>query len=329
MLRTATIVLAFFSCISIASAQQSFQVGIGTGITHFYGDLGNEPVVQWGSTQPGVSVTIRNFLPKPASGLAYYPAFNVELRFTWNRLQYDETKPIGSQTGFDLRNYGRGLGFRNDLFGASIHGTYTFYQNKSVPLHMQGPALFVFGGVGMFYGKPKADLFMGSIDMANRYYFWFDGTVRDAPQESGQGNIIQKDGVYETNLADWMTEGAGYKSEPSNSSPYNFMNVGFPVGFGIRQGLTPQITLSMDFGYYFFLTDFLDDVSDAYPTYAEINANFPNDPVKQALALYISDPTGWGTNGYPGPATSRRGNPVYKDAFTFINLEVAYTFRMR
>lgn len=63
-----------------------------------------------------------------------------------------------------------------------------------------------------------------------------------------------------------------------------------------------------------FFTDFLDDVSDQYPTYSEINANFPNDPVKQAMALYISDPTGYGNSGYPGPATSRRGNPAKKDA---------------
>jgi hypothetical protein len=78
-----------------------------------------------------------------------------------------------------------------------------------------------------------------------------------------------------------------------------------------------------------FFTDFIDDVSDAYPTHAEINANFPNDPVKQELALYISDPTGFGNSGYPGPATSPRGNPSKKDAHSFISLEIAYKFEFR
>ncbi len=330
MKKALLISLAFLFIYITSTAQKSFEVGIGTGVTHYFGDLGNESVIQWGSTSPGVQITFRNFLGK-GSGLSYYPALNVELRFSWNRLQYDETKPVGNQSGFDLRNYGRGLSFRNDLFGTSVHATYTFYQDKFAPLHLQGPAFYIFTGIGVYYGQPKADLFNGSIDINNRYFFWPDGTVRDAPWEGGQGtgNIIPKDGVYETNLADWMTEGAGYKNEPSQNDPYSFINLAIPMGFGFRIGLSKAVTLSTEFGYYFFFTDFLDDVSDAYPTYDEINANFPNDPVNQALALYISDPTGLGNAGYPGPATSPRGNPLLKDAFTFINVEVAYKFNLR
>jgi len=153
MKRRIFIVLAFIFIVVQCQGQRSFQVGIGGGITNYYGDLGNEPVVQWGSTQPGVSLTLRNFLGV-GRGLHYYPKFSAEVRFTWNRLQYDETKPIGSQTGYELRNYGRGLSFRNDLFGLTAIGTYTFYQNKTAPLHEQGPAFFLMAGVGAFYGNP-------------------------------------------------------------------------------------------------------------------------------------------------------------------------------
>jgi hypothetical protein len=321
MKKIALILLALISSITFTYGQRSFQVGIGGGITNYYGDLGNEPVVQWGSTQPGVAITVRNFLGRFNNGISKYPAFSMEFRFSWNRLQYDETKPIGSQSGFELRNYGRGISFRNDLFGAAVSGTYTFYQNKLVPLHMQGPAIFISAGIGAYYGKPKADLFRGDIDIANKYYFWYDGTIRDSPVESGQGNIIEKDGTYETNLADWLTEGS--------SDKYSYLNVGFPLALGFRQGISESITLSLEFGYYLFVTDFLDDVSDSYPTVDEINANFPNDPTSQALALYISDPTGLGNSGYPGPATSQRGNPSFKDTYSFLNLEVAYTFNLK
>ncbi len=311
-----------------AFSQRSFEVGLSGGITNYFGDLGNEAWYQTASTQPGMAVTFRNFLGSSAYSGNLYRPLSMEVRMSWNRLQYDETKPIGSREGWELRNYGRGLSFRNDLFGLATHVTYTLYSNPRMPLYKQHAAFFVFTGVGVFYGTPKADLFRGEIDQANRYYFWSDGTVRDAPDEGlgSAGNIIEKDGEYETTLADWYTEGNDYKGEVSKKNMYNFVNVAVPMGIGIRYGISKKVTISTEFGYYMFFTDYLDDVSDEYPTYSEINANFPNDPVKQELALYISDPTGFGNSGYPGPATSPRGNPSKNDGFSFINLEVAYKF---
>jgi hypothetical protein len=40
-------------------------------------------------------------------------------------------------------------------------------------------------------------------------------------------------------------------------------------------------------------------------------------------------PTGYGNSGYPGPATSRRGNPAKKDAYSYLNVEIAYKFEFR
>jgi hypothetical protein len=312
-------------------SQHSFEMGFSGGVTNYFGDLGNEAWLQPSSTRAGAAVTFRNFLGTSGFAGNMYRPLSMEIRLSWNRLEYDETKPIGNREGFELRNYGRGIGFRNDLFGTAMHVTYTFYANPRLPLYKQHAAFFLFTGVGAYYGRPKADLFRGSIDMANRYYFWPDGTIRDAAYEgSANGaNVIEKDGVYETDLAEWKTEGNGYKGESAKKSIYKFVNVGIPLGFGMRYGLSKKLTLSTEFGYYMFFTDFLDDVSDEYPTFDEINSNFPNDPVKQALALYISDPTGFGNGGYPGPATSRRGNPGKNDGFSYVNIELAYKFEFR
>jgi hypothetical protein len=93
--------------------------------------------------------------------------------------------------------------------------------------------------------------------------------------------------------------------------------------------MSRTITLSAEFAVYYFLTDYLDDVSSRYATSSEIEKNFPNDPVKQELATYISDPTGRGTDGtLLTPPTSRRGNPKYSDMYTYISLEVAYHFQL-
>lgn len=323
-------VLFFLACISIdANAQRSFEMGIAAGVTNYFGDLGNEKVFQSTSTRPGVAVTFRNFKGNPGIGASFYNPLSVEVRFSWHRIGYDETKAIGNQIGFELRNYGRGISFRNDIYGMSTHLTYTFYKNRRVPLFRQGAAMFVFGGAGVFYSKPVADLFRGDIDLANRYYFWMDGTTRDRPEGDGTGNIIEKDGEYETDLREWSTEKGQANGEVTGRNKYKNIVVGFPMGLGFRFGLSNSITLSAEFGYYYFITDFLDDVSSEYITFNDLNLLYPNDQEKQDLALYISDPTGYGTNGYPGPATSPRGNPNKKDAYSFVNLELAYKLHMR
>lgn len=324
------ITLLLMATVVTAFSQRSFEIGFGSGVTNYFGDLGNEKILQTTSTRPGLDITIRNFTGNSSLTGNLYNPISFEARISWHRIGYDESKPIGSQKGFELRNYGRGLGFRNDLLGFSSHLTYTLYPNKRIPLHRQGGAIFFFAGVGAFYGIPKADLFRGNISLDNRYYFWKDGTMRDQPESSGKGTIIEKDGAYETDLTKWSTEpGQVTGSEEASTRKYHKLNVGFPLGFGFRYGLSKVLTLSAEFGYYYFLTDYLDDVSNAYVTYDDLNKMYPNNSAKQELALYISDPTGFGTNGYPGPATSIRGNPKLDDAYSYVNLELAYKFKLR
>lgn len=319
--------LFIFSIVcNAALAQKSFEVGVSTGITNYYGDLGNQEFYQSGSTRPGLGITVRNFIKPKATSGQQYRALNYEAKFAWYRIGYDETKPIGNAQGFELRNYGRGLSFRNDMFSVEGHITYTLYPNIRQPLHVQKTAMYFYTGLGIYYGKPKADLFRGSVDISNRYYFWRDGTIRDAAESTGQGNIIEKDGKYETNLADWKTEGEEHSGEFGTGAPNCFYNLGIPLGMGIRYGINRHLTLSVDFTYYHLFCDNIDDVSDRYAYKSEIESNFSGDPVKQELATYISDPTGYGTNGFAGPQTSPRGNPKKKDSFSFFNIELAYRF---
>src|SRR5688572_75615 len=93
--------------------QRSFELGVSGGLTNYFGDLGNEAWFQTASSQPGAAITLRNFLGSSAYSGNLYRPLSVEVRFSWNRLQYDETKPIGGRQGWELRNYGRGIGFRN------------------------------------------------------------------------------------------------------------------------------------------------------------------------------------------------------------------------
>ena len=309
-----------------ATAERTADIGVAPGVVTYVGDLGNEKYYPFSSYNAGMQVTLRNFMNNTERTHAKYKTFDMELRMSWHRLQYDETKPLNGQSGDELRNYLRGINFRNDLFGMQANFTYTHYTNRFLPLYRQKLCYFFLAGVGVFYGEPKADLFKGGMSLNNRYYYWNDGSVRTAPEDSKMpSEVIEKDGVYETNLRDWHTEGEGKSSESSHVNTYSNVNIGFPAGVGIRYGVSKSLIISAEFDYYFFITDYLDDVSDRYATYDELKSAFP-DAYKYELAKYISDPTGRGTNGLTGKATSPRGNPYMKDTFTFFGIEVSYNF---
>lgn len=319
-----TFVLLFVTCVSVA--QRTANISLSGGVTNYTGDLGNEKLFPFSSANTGAAITLRNFLNDPKKTKNLYPSFDAQIRLSWHRLQYDETSSIGDKKGSQLRNYLRGINFRNDLFGTEIDFTYNVFINRYAPLSKPRFSLFVSAGVGMFYGKPVADLFRGNASPENRYYFWKDGTIRDVAENDKQyGNIVQKDGSYETDLQKWMTEGQGYNKESNSKAPYSNFNVGFPIGGGVRYAFNKTLTLSAELNWYLFLSDYLDDVSGRYATYEELKASFPN-ATDYELAKYISDPTGYGTNGYVGPITSIRGNPDRKDSFSYLSIEMAYKF---
>ena len=307
--------LVLFS--SMALAQKNYNIGLSIGGSNYFGDLGNEDFLQYTSIRPGATITLRNFLNNPYRSGKYIRSLDLEARLSWHRIGYDETAPIGNTKGIDLRNYSRGLSFRTDVYGLSSNITWSFYQTKSQAIYKQRAVFYMFTGVGIFYADAKADMFNGDADINNRYYYWADGTIRDANENSGAGNIIEKDGKFETTLSDWKTENENYSN----------INVAIPYGIGLRWGISKRITLSTEFSYYYFLDDYLDDVSDSYATAEEIKTNFEYEPIKQELATYIADPTGLGSSGIDNVATSPRGNPDYNDAYSFFSFEISYNFK--
>ncbi|MCB0770576.1 MAG: hypothetical protein KDC00_09240 [Flavobacteriales bacterium] len=326
MMRSITLllVLALFAS---AYGQRNLEVGVSGGVTHYYGDLGNiDGPVQWNSSRPGMSITFRDFLNNPKRYVTR--SLTTEARLSWYRIGYDETAQISGTDVGDLKNYKRGLSFRNDLFGASGHLVLNAYREPFTPLFQQRFFMYFHIGVGVYYGRPKADLFRGEEDIANRYYFWADGTVRDAPRGSTNSNIIERDGKYETDLYSWLTEGGVGAGEVGQTTRFSPWHVGIPMGAGLRYMVTKKVSVGLEYSYLMFMTDMLDDVSDRYSTYEEIDNTY-SDPRKQELARYISDPTGWGTDGTYSIVTSRRGNPGLLDSFSYFALEVSYKFRRR
>lgn len=305
--------------------QRNLEVGVALGADHFSGDLGNwDGAVQWNGIRPAMSLTFRDYLNNPKRYITR--ALTTETRFSWHRLGYNEVEPTGGMSGVELRNFKRGLNFRNDLYGISQHLVLNMYREPFQPLYEQRFFAFSFIGVGLFYGRPKADLFRGEQDLSNRYYYWADGTIRDQPRGGTSGKVIEQDGTYETDLYSWTTEGNGMGREAKVLDKPSPWHVGIPVGVGIRYMVTRELAIGAEFSYYMFFSDLLDGVSDRYATYNEIGQTY-SDSTQQFLARYISDPTGWGTNGNSGIYTSRRGNPALPDSFSYFTFEVSYKFK--
>lgn len=327
MMRAFTLALASTFLLS-AQAQRNLEIGVAAGVTNYYGDLGNiDGPMQWNSTRPGVCITFRDFLNNPKRYVTR--SLTAEARLSWFRMGYDERDQISGMELSDLKNYKRGLSFRNDLFGASGHLVLNAYREPYTPLFQQRFFMYFHVGLGVYYGRPKADLFHGEIDPGNKYYFWDDGTVRDAPRGSPTSNVIQRDGKYETDLYEWQTEGGDGAGEANRTYRVSPWHIAVPLGVGVRYMVTKQVSVGMEFSYLMFTDDMLDDVSDRYATYDEIDAAYPGDPTRQDLARYISDPSGWGTDGTTGVKTSRRGNPGLLDNFSYFNLEVSYKFKRK
>ncbi len=324
MMRTLLFLTACSTAALTSAQQRNLEVGFASGVTHYYGDLGNyDGAMQWNSARPGITVTFRDFLNNKKRYVTR--SLTTEARLSWFRTGYEERDPIKGVEYGELRNYKRGLGFRTDLFGLSGHIVLNAYREPYQPLFQQHFFMYFHIGLGVYYGRPKADLFNGSPDTLNRYYFQNDGTVHDGPGPNA--NEIERDGKYETDLYEWQTEGgigAGEVGRQYRISPWH---LAMPMGFGVRYMLTKQVSVGMEYSYIMFTDDHLDDVSDRYATYDEIGNAYPGDTRRQALARYISDPTGDGTDGTTGVYTSQRGNPGLLDAISFVNFEVSYKFK--
>lgn len=326
-MRTLLIPLSFLVAWA-AYGQRNLEIGLASGITHYYGDLGNiDGPVQWNSARPGMQITFRDFLNNKKRYITR--SLTTEARISWFRIGYDETAALKNVPTTELKNYKRGLSFRNDLVGASGHLVLNAYREPYTPLFQQRFFMFFHIGLGIYHGRPKADLFKGSVDPENRYYFWEDGTVRDAPRGTPGANVIERDGKFETDLGSWLTETSTNSTELGKAREFRAWHAAIPMGAGLRYMLTKQLSVGVEYCYLMFMTDQLDDVSDLYATYEQID-NLYLEERDRTLARYISDPTGWGTVGdNENINTSRRGNPGLLDSFSYFNFEVSYKFKRR
>ncbi|WP_338790560.1 OmpA family protein [Bernardetia sp. MNP-M8] len=293
------LILSIFLFIPFAFSQQNnfnWRVGLQTGNMTYRGDL-NEKFWQ----QKEMFATDFNQF---SFGLSIENTPNKTLS---NRLQltYGEFTANDRNTGILERS----LNVQTKIYSAAY--IFTFYTDNGWLLGENAfLSPYLMAGIGGTYFENYGDLYyQNSQDVKSPYYYWSDNTIRNAPENSGgntgNGQIIQQDGNFETRLSDFNTESS------TSYSPYS-LNV--PVGVGLKLRLLNRLSLHVQSVVNYSLTsDFLDDVSGDFRSSYE-----------SAEQGYVANPANY-NNGQGSRGNTNQGF-LKNDAFIFTSFGISWSF---
>lgn len=167
----------------------------------------------------------------------------------------------------------RNLSFQSDIYELGIQFEYSFLDFlTSRKEHITTP--YIFAGVSGFYFNPQAQI--GGQ--------WFD-------------------------LQPLGTEGQGL---PGYENPYSQFAVAIPAGVGVKFNLTHILNIGLEMGVRKTFTDYLDDVSGAYPDLKILQEE--RGEVASALSYRALE---YDPNSPVDPTVDMRGNPNKKDWYFF------------
>lgn len=284
-----------FGLISSSSAQQNnfnWRVGLETGNMTYRGDL-NEKFWQ----QKEMFATDFNQF---SFGLSIENTPNKTLS---NRLQltYGEFTANDRNTGILARS----LNVQTKIYSAAY--IFTFYTDNGWLLGENAfLSPYLMAGIGGTYFENYGDLYyQNAQNTKSPYYYWSDNTIRDAVESSGNGQIINQDGNFETRLSDFNTE------KTNGYSPYSLT---VPVGVGLKLRLLNRLSLHVQSVVNYAVTsDFLDDVSGDFRSSYE-----------SAEASYVANPANY-NNGQGSRGNTNQGF-LKNDAFIFTSFGISWSF---
>ncbi len=176
----------------------------------------------------------------------------------------------------------RNLSFRSDIFELAIIGEFNILGFQ--PYLKEHPfAPYIFGGIAVYRFNPQAS---------------FNGAWHD--------------------LQPLGTEGQGLANQPQK---YKLTQFSIPFGAGIKFTFHPRISIGMDIGLRKTFTDYLDDVSNAYPDLSLLEAT--NGTLASELSWRGDEID---MEASPPEAGSGRGDPTDLDWYVFSKVMISYNF---
>ncbi len=239
-------------------------VGATIGAMNYFGDIVPEPdftSFRFKSTRPsvGISYTYR-----------FAPRFSYRVGFTWGRITGDDALSASENEGENRGRYGRNLSFRSDVKELSAVAIVDLFENRNNFRRRPDFVPYAFAGVAVMHHNPKAYYENGSRGLA---------PANDIPT-----------GWYE--LQPLGTEGQ-YADGGDYPEPYKRVQIVVPFGVGVRYKIDRYWDLSLEVGWRKTFTDYLDDVSTAYASKANILAGGGDNPTAAAILSDRSPESGF------------------------------------
>ena len=197
-------------------------IGFGLGYANYFGDLAPNT----GKTSSSFNQSTPSFNVFYTKRLGAFMSVRVNAAYSLIKGDDNSVDPGGGVSA--QARYLRNLSFRNQIkeIGITLHGDILPTNRGYMRRNFFNPYGFI--GVNVFTNNPQA---LGPIGSK-----W-------------EGSWVD--------LQPLTTEGQGLRNGPAT---YSTIQVGIPVGFGVRYRLAANLDLSLEFGYRLTFTNYLDDV---------------------------------------------------------------------
>ncbi|MDZ7604817.1 MAG: hypothetical protein U5K79_04350 [Cyclobacteriaceae bacterium] len=172
------------------------------------------------------------------------------------------------EDGGSTRKYVRNLSFRNDLIGVTARGNFMILKDKFEYFKRLDFNIYLNAGISVYYSNPKAK--------------------------------IPNDSIYFTYAGDWVplrplgTE--GQNNPLTGVKKYSSVQVGIPVGIGMRFRLGYKTDLYLDASFTYMLSDYIDDIGDKYVDLGALEsgvAKVMSDRSKEKNSSQKDEPRDW------------------------------------
>jgi hypothetical protein len=215
-------------------------VSVSLNALNYYGDLAPTPKrlsTDIRFTRPGLGISF---------GHRFGPRYTLTASFMYGTLRGDDFE---SADPGDFKNgifrYYRNLSFRNRIKELSIVASIDLFPNNDTYISRVRWTPYVFAGIAVFHHNPQAK----------------------APSFDIDGNPLPEAGKW-VDLQPLGTEGQyatlGDSMVNYGIKPYKKIQVAIPLGLGARFRINQLMDLSVELGFRYLFTDYIDDVSQNY-----------------------------------------------------------------
>lgn len=257
-------------------------VGLSLNAMNYYGDLAPKP--------SRFSTDI--MMTRPAVGLVmahrFGPRYVLTGTFTYGTLRGSDSESADKNDENAVYRYQRNLSFRNRIKELSVVASMDLWENQATYLSRVKWTPYAFAGLAIFHHNPQAM----------------------APATDLNGNPLPQAGKW-VNLHDLGTEGqkASLRDSDANSGikQYKLIQPAIPFGLGARFKVNQVMDFSVEVGFRYLFTDYIDDVSR---NYVDLGV-FGNNELAKAMSYRTNELPGIESRLTPVASIVEGHNQVY------------------